>query len=80
MVEHVDGEAFEVALIIGDFGDDVDATHPLCDVVLLLELRCEKFFSEDKHALYLAVHLQVVPRDLVPAEVSLTFQRVVKHR
>ena len=80
MVEHVDGEALEVALIIGDLRDDVDATHPFCDIGLLLELCCKKFFSKDNHTLYLAVDLQVVSRDLVPAEVSLSFQRVVKHR
>ena len=79
MVKHLEGKSFEVTLIIGHLRDDVDATHPLGDVVLLFKLGLEDIFREDQHALDLAKHLQIVARDLVTAEVSLTLQRVVEH-
>ena len=79
LVKHLEGKSFEVTLIIGHLRDDVDATHPLCDVVLLFKLGLEDIFREDQHALDLAKHLQIVARDLVAAEVSLTLQRVVEH-
>ena len=38
LVEHLDCEALEVALVVGNLRDDVDAAHPLSNTSMLLEL------------------------------------------